>query len=191
MAYWLFKSEPNAWSWDDQVKAGRRGDEWDGVRNYQARNFMQEMKKGDLGFFYHSVKEKSAVGIVEVVKEAHPDSTDDTGKWFCVDVRAVEPLPTPVTLDQVKAEPKLEKMALVANSRLSVQPVTAAEWRIVCRMGGLKNPPTVAARPAAKSKPKAPAKKTVDSGGAKKAAKPGKIKKPGKSVGRPTRSLQP
>ena len=142
MAYWLFKSEPNTWSWEDQVKEGAKGAEWDGVRNYQARNNMQAMKKGELGFFYHSVNEKRVVGIVTVVKEAHPDSTTDDERWHCVDVAAVEPLPAPVTLDQIKGEPKLEEMVLVKNSRLSVQPVTAAEWKVVCKMGGLKKPPT-------------------------------------------------
>ena len=142
MAYWLFKSEPEAWSWEDQVKEGAKGAEWDGIRNYQARNNMQAMKKGDLGFFYHSVKEKTVVGIVKVVKEAHPDSTTDDERWHCVDVAAVETLPKPVTLDQIKGEPKLEEMVLVKNSRLSVQPVTAAEWKVICKMGGLKKPPT-------------------------------------------------
>jgi predicted RNA-binding protein with PUA-like domain len=142
MAYWLFKSEPETWSWDDQVKEGAKGAEWDGIRNYQARNNMQAMKKGDLGFFYHSVKEKTVVGIIKVVKEAHPDSTTDDERWHCVDVAAVETLPKPVTLDQIKGEPKLEDMVLVKNSRLSVQPVTAAEWKVVCKMGGLAKPPT-------------------------------------------------
>lgn len=141
MAYWLFKSEPNAWSWDDQVSEGESGAEWDGVRNYQARNIMQEMKLGDLGFFYHSVNEKRVVGIVRVVAAAHPDSTDDTGKWFCVDIAAVAPLPEPVTLERIKAEPGLSDMVLVKNSRLSVQPVTAKEWAMICKMGGLKKPP--------------------------------------------------
>ena len=141
MAYWLFKSEPNTWSWEDQVKEGKDGAEWDGVRNYQARNNMQAMKRGDLGFFYHSVNEKRVVGIVKVVVEAHPDSTDDTGKWFCVDVASVMAIDEPVTLEQIKLEPRLESMVLVNNSRLSVQPVTAKEWKIVCRMGGLKKAP--------------------------------------------------
>lgn len=131
MAYWLFKSEPNTWSWDDQVAAGRKGTEWDGVRNYQARNVMREMKKGDRGFFYHSVNAKAIVGIVEVVKTAHPDSTDGTGTWECVDIRAVEPLPSEVTLDTVKSTAALSDMALVKNSRLSVQPVTDDEWKTV------------------------------------------------------------
>jgi predicted RNA-binding protein with PUA-like domain len=137
MAYWLFKSEPNTWSWEDQVKKGKKGEEWDGVRNYQARNFMRAMKKGDLGFFYHSVNEKRVVGIVEVIAEAHPDSTDGSGTWECVDIAAVEPVPNPVTLDDIKAEPKLSDMVLVNNSRLSVQPVTASEWKQVRKMGGL------------------------------------------------------
>ncbi len=138
MAYWLFKSEPNTWSWDDQVKKGKKGEEWDGVRNYQARNFMREMKTGDLGFFYHSVNEKRVVGIVGVIAEAHPDSTDGSGTWECVDIAAVEPVPNPVTLDDIKAEEKLADMVLVNNSRLSVQPVTAAEWKRIRKMGGLK-----------------------------------------------------
>jgi predicted RNA-binding protein with PUA-like domain len=142
MAYWLMKSEPGEWSWEDQKKEGAKGAEWDGVRNYQARNNMRAMKTGDLAFFYHSVGEKACVGIVKVVVEAHPDSTDTTGKWECVDVAAVEDLPKPVTLDQIKAAPKLADMVLVNNSRLSVQPVTAAEWKAVCALAGLKNPPT-------------------------------------------------
>ena len=142
MAYWLMKSEPGTWSWEDQKKEGAKGAEWDGVRNYQARNNMRAMKKGDLAFFYHSIGEKACVGIVKVVVEAHPDSTDTTGKWECVDVAAVEDLPKPVTLDEIKATPKLADMVLVNNSRLSVQPVTASEWKAVCALAGLKNPPT-------------------------------------------------
>ena len=134
MAYRLFKSEPNAWSWDDQVAAGRKGTQWDGVRNFQARNMMRAMNKGDRGFFYHSVNAKEIVGIVEVIKEAHPDTTDDSGRWECVDVRAVEPLPQPVTLEQVKGEPELADMVLAKNSRLSVQPVTDDEWATVLRL---------------------------------------------------------
>ena len=141
MAYWLMKSEPGAWSWEDQKKEGAKGAEWDGVRNYQARNNMRAMKKGDLAFFYHSIGEKACVGIVEVVAEAHPDSTDTTGKWECVDVAAVADLPRPVTLDEIKATPKLAEMVVVNNSRLSVQPVIAAEWKAVCALGGLKSPP--------------------------------------------------
>lgn len=138
MAYWLFKTEPGTWSWDDQVKAGTKGTEWDGVRNYTARNNMREMKKGDLGFFYHSVKEKRIAGVVKVVREAHPDSTTDDARWECVDLAAVAPVPEPVSLDDIKAEPKLAGMALVKFSRLSVQPVTAAEWKLVAKMGKLK-----------------------------------------------------
>ncbi|SDB07304.1 EVE domain-containing protein [Bauldia litoralis] len=137
MAYWLFKSEPDTWSWEMQVKKGKKGQEWDGVRNYTARNNMREMKKGDLGFFYHSGGERQIVGIVEVVKEAHPDSTDDTGKFDCVDIAAVKPVPNPVTLADVKADKQLAEMALVKLSRLSVQPVTEAEWKRVCKMGAV------------------------------------------------------
>ncbi|UWR22439.1 EVE domain-containing protein [Sulfitobacter sp. S190] len=135
MAYWLFKSEPSVWGWDDQVAKGDAGEEWDGVRNYQARNFMRDMKLGDLGFFYHSQKEKAVVGIVEVCAEAHPDSTTDDDRWECVDIKAVRPFEAPVTLDMIKADPRLEEMVLVRNSRLSVQPVTEAEWRAVCALG--------------------------------------------------------
>jgi len=137
MAYWLFKSEPGTWSWDMQVKKGKAGQEWDEVRNFTARNNMRAMQKGDQGFFYHSGDEKAVVGIVEVVKAAHPDSTDDTGKWECVDIAAVKPLPKPVTLADVKADKALADMALVRLSRLSVQPVTEAEWKRVCKLGGL------------------------------------------------------
>ncbi len=138
MAYWLFKSEPNTWGWDDQLAKGDAGEEWDGVRNYQARNFMREMKLGDLGFFYHSMKEKSVVGIVKVIAEAHPDSTTDDPRWECVDIQAVRPFVKPVTLDQIKGEEQLADMILVRNSRLSVQPVTDAEWQLVCAMGQTK-----------------------------------------------------
>ena len=138
MAYWLFKSEPGAWSWDDQVKAGAKGTQWDGVRNYQARNNMRLMKVGDKGFFYHSVDQKRVVGVVEVIAEAHRDTTTDDERWECVDIAAVEPMPNPVTLDDAKANPKLADMVLVNNTRLSVQPVTAAEWKEIRRMGGLK-----------------------------------------------------
>ena len=135
---WLFKTEPDAWSWDQQAARGSKGEQWDGVRNYQARNHMQAMHKGDLGFFYHSGEEKRIVGIVAVLNEAHPDTTDPTGAWQCVDVAAVEALVKPVTLEQAKAEPRLENMALVKNARLSVQPVTAEEWELICRMGGIE-----------------------------------------------------
>lgn len=137
MNYWLFKSEPSTWSWDDQVAKGDAGEEWDGVRNYQARNFMREMKLGDRGFFYHSQKDREIVGIVEVCAEAHPDSTTDDDRWECVDIRAVEPLPKPVNLDRIKADPELAEMILVKNSRLSVQPVREDEWRHICGLGGL------------------------------------------------------
>jgi predicted RNA-binding protein with PUA-like domain len=137
MKYWLFKSEPGTWGWDRQKARGKKGEPWDGVRNYQARNFMREMKKGDLGFFYHSVNEKRVVGIVEVIKEYELDPTDPKGTFGMVTVRAVEDVPNPVTLDQVKAEPALKEMMLVNNTRLSVQPVTAAEWKRVRTMGGL------------------------------------------------------
>jgi len=137
MAFWLFKSEPGAWSWDDQKAKGKAGQEWDGVRNYQARNNMRLMKIGDRGFFYHSVDEKRIVGIVEVCALAHHDSSTDDERWECVDIRSVCDVPDPVTLADVKAEPKLAEMALAANTRLSVQPVTEREWAIVCKMGGL------------------------------------------------------
>ena len=137
MTHWLFKSEPATWSWDDQVARGADGEEWDGVRNYQARNVMRQMAVGDRGFFYHSGPEKAVVGIVEVCAAAHPDSTSEDDRWDCVDIRAVAPLSRPVTLAQIKAEPALAEMALVRSARLSVQPVTEAEWRIVCGMGGV------------------------------------------------------
>ena len=137
MAYWLFKSEPSTWSWDDQVAKGAEGEEWDGVRNYQARNFMREMKRGDLGFFYHSQKEKSVVGVVEVIAEAHPDSTTDDDRWDCVDIKAVRPVKVPVSLEMVKKDPRLENMALLRSSRLSVQPVAKDEWEIICEMAGI------------------------------------------------------
>lgn len=135
MAYWLFKSEPSTWSWDDQQAKGAAGEEWDGVRNYQARNFMRQMAVGDLGFFYHSQKEKSVVGIVEVCAEAHPDSTTNDDRWDCVDIRAVRSMTRPVTLAEIKDDPALSDMALVRSSRLSVQPVTEAEWARVCEIG--------------------------------------------------------
>lgn len=135
MRYWLFKSEPNTWSWADQVAKGDVGEEWDGVRNYQARNFMREMRLGDRGFFYHSMKEKSVVGIVEICAEIHTDSTTDDERWECVDIKALHPFAVPVTLDQIKSDHRLSDMILVRNSRLSVQPVTAAEWAIICDLG--------------------------------------------------------
>ncbi len=136
MAYWLFKSEPGSWSWGDQVKKGV--EHWNGVRNHQANNNMKAMKKGDKGFFYHSVNEKRIVGIVEVVREHYPDHTDESGRFGMVDLKTVATVKTRVTLAEIKANPKLEKMVLVNNSRLSVQPVTASEWKEVCRMTGTK-----------------------------------------------------
>ncbi len=137
MAYWLFKSEPSTWSWDQQVAKADEGEEWDGVRNFQARNFMRQMTIGDRGFFYHSQKEKAVVGTVEVIAEAHQDSTTQDDRWDCVDIKAIEPVQTPVTLDMIKADPRLVDMVLVKNSRLSVQPVTDSEWAIICEMGGI------------------------------------------------------
>jgi len=138
MNYWLFKSEPNTWGWDDQVARGNVGEEWDGVRNYQARNNMRLMEIGDLGFFYHSIDEKRIVGVVEVIALAHPDSTTDDVRWACVDIKAVGPFPTPISLQNCKDDPRLKDMVLVNNSRLSVQPVTPAEWKIICEIGGYK-----------------------------------------------------
>ena len=136
MAHWLFKSEPDVFGWDDLVARGDRGEEWDGVRNYQARNMMRAMKVGDLGLFYHSNIGKEAVGICEVIATAHPDSTADDPKWECVDVRALRKLPRPVPLEVAKADPRLKDMVLVNNSRLSVQPVTAAEWAVILELAG-------------------------------------------------------
>ncbi|MCO5071030.1 MAG: EVE domain-containing protein [Rhizobiaceae bacterium] len=132
--YWLFKSEPHVFSFDDLTAKGKKGSEWDGVRNYAARNNMRAMQIGDLGFFYHSNAGMDIVGIAEVCALAHPDSTTDDPRWECVDIRAVKPVPKPVTLAQVKANPKLSEMALVRLGRLSVQPVTPEEWQEVCRM---------------------------------------------------------
>ncbi|URQ74953.1 MAG: EVE domain-containing protein [Candidatus Ochrobactrum gambitense] len=137
MAYWLFKSEPFKWSWEMQKARGEKGEQWDGVRNYLARNNMRAMKIGDKGFFYHSNEGLEVVGIVEVCALSHPDSTTDDPRWDCVDIKAVRDVPKPVTLKDVKANPKLENMALVTSMRLSVQPVTEDEWIEVCRMGGL------------------------------------------------------
>jgi predicted RNA-binding protein with PUA-like domain len=141
MAHWLFKSEPGSWSWEMQKAKGKAGQQWDGVRNYQARNNMRAMKIGDLGFFYHSNEGMEVVGIVEVSALAHHDSTTDDPRWECVDIRAVRDMPKPVSLEAVKANPKLAGMVLVNNSRLSVQPVSDAEWKEVCRMGGLDPAP--------------------------------------------------
>lgn len=134
MRYWLFKSEPANWSWQDQLKKGTEGEQWDGVRNYQARNFMREMSRGDLGLFYHSQTEKAVVGIVKVIAEAHPDTTTTDDRWECVDVEAVESLNRPVTLQEMKQEPRLADMVLLRNPRLSVQPVSVEEWRVICEM---------------------------------------------------------
>ncbi len=136
MQYWLFKSEVSTWSWDQQLAKGDAGEEWDGVRNYQARNHMRTMKIGDLGFFYHSQKDKVIIGIVEVCAEAHPDSTTDDARWECVDIKAVRTLPKPVSLAMCKEDPRLADMVLVNNTRLSVQPVTAEEWAIVLELAG-------------------------------------------------------
>ncbi|KJZ19344.1 EVE domain-containing protein [Loktanella sp. S4079] len=138
MAYWLFKSEPDVWGWDKQVAKGEAGEEWDGVRNYQARNNMRAMKLGDRGFFYHSRSGLEIVGIVEVCAEAHQDSSTDDERWDCVDIKAVRPFVKPVTLEQIKADARLTEMALVKSSRLSVQPVTDDEWEIVCALGETK-----------------------------------------------------
>ena len=136
MAYWLFKSEPGAWSWDDQVKAGTA--EWDGVRNYQADNNMKAMKLGDRGFFYHSVDAREIVGVVEIVREHYPDPTDPKGRFGMVDVKALVPVASPVTLADIKAEPALSGMALVRQSRLSVSPVSDEEWTLICKMAGIE-----------------------------------------------------
>jgi len=136
MTYWLFKSEPGAWSWDDHVKAGTA--EWDGVRSHQACNNMKAMKLGDRAFFYHSVSEKTIVGLVEVAKEYYPDHTDESGRFGMVDLTALEPVKTPVTLAAIKAEPTLSELALVRQSRLSVVPITAPQWKKLCSMAGVK-----------------------------------------------------
>ncbi|OJT98419.1 MAG: ubiquinol-cytochrome C reductase [Alphaproteobacteria bacterium 65-7] len=138
MAYWLFKSEPDTWSWDQQKKKGARGEPWSGVRNHTAKQNMMKMKTGDLGFFYHSNEQKAVVGIVEVIGEYRPDPTDEKGRFGMVVVKAVQDMPQPVTLAAAKANPRLSAMSLVTSFRLSVQPVTGAEWKEVCRMGGLK-----------------------------------------------------
>jgi predicted RNA-binding protein with PUA-like domain len=137
MAYWLLKSEPDSYSWDDQVKKGAKGDAWTGVRNFRAREHLNAMKKGDLAFFYHTGDEKQVVGIVEVIREAYPDPTDKEGVFKAVDIKAVKPLKQPVTLAAVKADKRLKDMVLARQPRLSVQPVTKEEWKIVSGMGGL------------------------------------------------------
>jgi predicted RNA-binding protein with PUA-like domain len=137
MAKWLYKSEPSVWSWDNQVAQGDKGTFWNGVRNHVAKQNLMAMRLGEQGFFYHSNEGKAVVGIVEVIKEYYPDHTDETGKFGMVDIKAVKAFKRPVTLDKIKAEPKLKDMILVNNSRLSVQPVTDEEWAIICKMGGL------------------------------------------------------
>jgi predicted RNA-binding protein with PUA-like domain len=138
LAYWLFKTEPGAWSWEDQKKRGDKGEPWSGVRNHQAANNMKAMKWGDPGFFYHSGEERRILGIVEVISEYKPDPTDDTGRFGLVEVKAMRELPRPVTLAQIRSDARLAEMMLVRNSRLSVQPVSAREWQIICRAGGLR-----------------------------------------------------
>ena len=138
MAHWLYKSEPFKWSWDDQVKAGAKGTHWDGVRNHLAKLNLMAMKKGDHGFFYHSNEGKEIVGIVEVIREAYPDPTAEPGEpWVVVDLKALKPFKRPISLAEVKADPKLAKMSLVTSMRLSVQPVTEAEWKHICKLGGV------------------------------------------------------
>lgn len=185
MAYWLFKSEPGTWSWSDQVKRGAKGEEWNGVRNHTAKLNMIAMKKGDLGFFYHSVDEKRIVGIVEVIAEAHPDSTDTTGKWFCVDVAARDSLPRSITLSEIKADRRLADMALVKQSRLSVQPVTKKEWEIICTMAQVKKAPKSATKPAAKTAAKSTAKTATKPAAAKKPATKTAVKPAAKTAAKP------
>ena len=139
MNYWLFKSEPSSWSWENQLNTGDKGEGWDGVRNYQASNNMKKMKLGDLGFFYHSVTEKQIVGIVEVIKEYHPDPTDDKKRFGMVSVKALNSLPLPVSLDKIKGNDKLNNFQMLKQSRLSVVPVTRLEWEEICKMANLKN----------------------------------------------------
>lgn len=137
MNFWLFKSEPDVWGWDHQLAKGEVGEEWHGVRNYQARNNMRAMKIGDRGFFYHSNIGKEIVGIVEVCRESAPDSTTEDPRWDCVWIRALQPLLRPIGLEEAKVTPGLQGMVLVNNSRLSVQPVSAEEWGLICRLGGV------------------------------------------------------
>lgn len=139
MAYWLVKSEPETYSWDDLVKKGAKGDSWTGVRNHQAKANLMKMKKGDRAYFYHSGEAREVVGVVEVMREHYPDPTDKTRTFVTVDFKAAKPLPKPVTLAAIRAESKLADMVLVKNSRLSVQPVTAPEWALLCKMGGVKD----------------------------------------------------
>lgn len=137
MAYWLVKSEPSVWSWDQQVAKGAAGEAWTGVRNHSAKQHLMRMKVGERAFYYHSNEGKEIVGIAEIIREHYPDPTDPSGKFVCVDLKAVQPLKIPVTLAAIKTEPKLAEMALLKQSRLSVQPVTDAEWRLICEMGGV------------------------------------------------------
>jgi predicted RNA-binding protein with PUA-like domain len=138
MAYWLMKTEPEEFSWDDQVARGRNGEPWGGVRNFAARKHLKEMKQGDKFFFYHTGKEKQVVGIGEIIRESFPDPTAEQSEpWVAVTTAAIEPLPKPVTLAAIKAEPKLKDMALVKYGRLSVQPVTAEQWKLVAKMAGI------------------------------------------------------
>jgi predicted RNA-binding protein with PUA-like domain len=139
MAYWLVKTEPDTFSWNDQVKSGAKGEPWTGVRNHTARRHLKDMKKGDRAFFYHTGEEKQVVGLVEVIRESYPDPTDKTGVFVAVDIKAFQPMKQPVTLAEIKRTPKLKDMALVKYSRLSVQPVAPAEWALVCKMGGVKD----------------------------------------------------
>ncbi|RMH47026.1 MAG: EVE domain-containing protein [Alphaproteobacteria bacterium] len=141
MQYWLFKSEPDVWSWQQQLAKAPECEEWSGVRNYQARNNMRAMRPGDRGFFYHSNRDRAIMGIVEVCNPAHPDSTSDDPRWECVDVRAVAALPRPVTLAEIKADPRLSEMALVRMSRLSVQPVRPGEWAVILELAGMPRDP--------------------------------------------------
>lgn len=138
MAYWLLKTEADEFSWDQQVKKGAKGEAWNGVRNFTARRHMTEMKKGERAFFYHTGDEKQIVGIVEVIREAYPDPTDEKGVFKAVDVKALEPFPRPVSLAEIKADKRFQDMALVKYARLSVQPVTPEEWKTICKLGGLK-----------------------------------------------------
>jgi len=138
VAYWLLKTEPEEFSWDDQVKRGAKGEPWSGVRNFKARSNLKAMKKGEQALFYHTGDEKQVVGIVEIIREAYPDKTDEKGVFVCVDTRAVKPFPKFVTLADVKADPKLKTMVLAREPRLSVQSVTDEEWKLICKMGGVK-----------------------------------------------------
>lgn len=141
MAYWLFKSEPGAWSWQDQLRRGEAGEPWNGVRNHQAANAMKAMRRGDLGFFYHSVTEKRIVGIVEVIGEYEPDPSDASGRFGMVRVAARRALPQPIDLAAIRAEPALRDLPLLRQARLSVMPIRAEDWRLLCRMGGLETAP--------------------------------------------------